>query len=73
MPESDGEYWYNLVTHEVERGKQSPGADRAGPFTSAEEAARAPQLMADRAQAWREDEAREDDWDAPPSEGARRQ
>jgi len=73
MPESDGEYWYNLVTHEVERGKQSPGADRAGPFASAEEAARAPQLMADRAQAWREDEAREDDWDAPPSEGARRQ
>lgn len=73
MPASDGEFWYNLVTRQVERGKQSPGADRAGPFATADEAARAPEILARRAADWREDEAREDEWGTPPSEDAHRQ
>ena len=33
-------YWYNLKTGEVEKGYESPAIDRAGPFETAEEAAR---------------------------------
>ena len=41
MGERDEKYWYNLKTGQVERGYQSLGIDRAGPFDSAAEAARA--------------------------------
>lgn len=57
-------YWYNLETGAVEQGYESPAIDRAGPFDTAEEAARAPQLLKERAQKWAEDEAREADWGA---------
>lgn len=57
-------YWYNLETGKVEQGYESPAIDRAGPFDTAEEAARAPQLLKERAQKWAEDEAREADWGA---------
>jgi hypothetical protein len=57
-------YWYNLETGQVEQGYLSPAIDRAGPFDTAEEAARAPQLLKERAQKWAEDEAREADWGA---------
>jgi len=57
-------YWYNLTTGKVERGYESPAVDRAGPFDTEEEAARAPKLLADRARAWAEEEAREDSWGA---------
>ncbi|HJB63819.1 MAG TPA: SPOR domain-containing protein [Candidatus Microbacterium pullistercoris] len=56
-------YWYNLKTGEVEYGRLSPAVDRAGPFDTAEEAARAPEIMEQRAKAWEEDEKREDEWD----------
>lgn len=72
MPETEGHYWYNLTTREVEHGRQSPGADRAGPFGTAEEAARAPQLIAERSRSWQEEEEREDDGDAPQAPGAQR-
>lgn len=62
MAEASEKYWYNLTTGAVERGFESPTVDRAGPFDSEEEAAKAPELMAKRSRAWAEEEAREDDW-----------
>lgn len=56
------QYWYNLETKQVEHGMRSPGIDRAGPFDTAEEAARAPEILAARSRAWAEEEAAEDDW-----------
>lgn len=67
---SDAEkYWYNLKTGDVEKGYESPAPDRAGPFDTAEEAARAPEVIQERSRAWADEEAREDDWtgDARPS------
>ena len=52
------QWWYNYKTGEVEEGPQSLGADRYGPFGSREEAARAPEIVAERARRWAaEDEA----------------
>ncbi len=62
MTGNEEKYWYNLRTGQVERGFESPSAERAGPFDSAEDAARAPQVIAARSKAWAEEEAREDDW-----------
>ncbi|MBF4560859.1 SPOR domain-containing protein [Microbacterium sp. VKM Ac-2870] len=61
MTSGDEKYWYNLTTGAVERGFESPAIDRAGPFDTAEEAAKAPQLLAERSRAWAEDDAREND------------
>ncbi|WP_127820052.1 SPOR domain-containing protein [Microbacterium sp. CPCC 204701] len=55
-------YWYNLKTGEVEKGYESPSVDRAGPFETPEEAARAPEILRERSRAWAEDEAREESW-----------
>ena len=60
------QYWYNLNTGEVERGFESPAVDRAGPFATAEEASRAPELLKRRSQAWAEEEVREDDCGSRP-------
>ncbi len=57
-------FWYNLTTGEVEKGFESPAIDRAGPFDTAEEAARAPEVLRERSRAWAEDERREDGWAA---------
>ncbi len=68
-------YWYNLTTGAVERGFESPAIDRAGPFDTAEEAAKAPELLAKRSREWAEDDAREGDWgtsgDASHTDGDR--
>lgn len=53
-------YWYNTQTGLVEEGPQSLSVDRLGPFASREEAERAPQIVAERARAWREEEAAEE-------------
>jgi hypothetical protein len=37
--------------------------DLAGPFDTAEEAARAPELLKNRTEAWEEDERRAAEWD----------
>lgn len=66
----EDKYWYNLTTGAVERGFESPSANRAGPFDTAEEAARAPEVIAARSRAWAEEDAREDAWDEPaPGDG----
>ncbi|WP_127474970.1 SPOR domain-containing protein [Microbacterium sulfonylureivorans] len=67
---SDSEkYWYNLKTGEVEKGFESPSVDRAGPFETPEEAAKAPEIMRQRSRAWAEDEARDDSWGGGATSG----
>ena len=55
------EWWFNHKTGEVEEGAQSLGSERDGPFESREEAARAPEIIAERARKWAAEEAT--DWD----------
>lgn len=52
-------YWYNLNTGEVEFGFRSPSPNRAGPFDTAEEAGRAPEIIRERSRAWADEEARD--------------
>jgi hypothetical protein len=52
------EWFYNIKTGEVEEGRQSLASDLDGPFASQEEAARAPEIIAERSRKWAEDEAR---------------
>ena len=59
MTDDSEKYWYNLTTGKVERGFVSPHVDRAGPFDTAEEAARAPEVIRERSRAWAEEERRE--------------
>lgn len=49
-------WWYNHRTGEVEEGPQSLGSDRDGPFDTRADAERAPQIAAERAKAWRDEE-----------------
>ena len=68
MSSHSKKYWYNLETGEVEHGYVSPSVDRAGPFDTAAEAARAPEIIRERSRAWAEEERREDG--TPPAAGA---
>lgn len=61
MTSGEDKYWYNFSTGAVERGFESPAIDRAGPFDTAEQAANAPQLLAQRSREWAEDDEREND------------
>jgi hypothetical protein len=54
------EWWFNLRTRQVEEGMLSPSVERAGPFESREEAARAPEIIAERSRRWAAEEADED-------------
>ncbi len=53
-------FWYNSRTGEIEVGAQSLGIDRVGPFRTREEAERAPEIIAERARKWAEEDAAED-------------
>ncbi|NEM90294.1 methionine aminopeptidase [Galbitalea soli] len=53
------DWYYNNKTGQVEEGKQSLASDLDGPFASREEAARAPEIIAERARKWAEDDAKE--------------
>lgn len=53
-------FWYNTRTKQVEEGKESLSMDRVGPFSTREEAERAPEILAERARRWAEEEAAED-------------
>jgi hypothetical protein len=50
------EWYYNIKTGEVEEGKQSIASDLDGPFPSRDEAARAPEIIAERATQWAEED-----------------
>lgn len=54
------EWWYNHVTGVVEEGPQSLGSERDGPFNTREEAARAPEIIAERARKWAAEDAADD-------------
>jgi hypothetical protein len=50
------EWFYNIKTGEVEEGRQSVASDLDGPFTSREEAERAPQIIAQRSKQWADED-----------------
>ena len=50
------EWFYNRRTGDVEEGAVSLGSDRDGPFASREEAARAPEIIAERSRKWAEED-----------------
>ena len=54
------EWWYNHTTGEVEEGAQSLSSDRDGPFESREDAARAPEIIAERARRWAAEDETDD-------------
>ena len=54
-------WWYNHRTGEVEEGPLSLSIARDGPFETRHDAERAPQIAAERAQAWRDEEDGVDD------------
>jgi hypothetical protein len=54
------QFWYNTQTHEVEDGPQSLALYRIGPFETAEEARRAPEIVRERSEAWAEEDREED-------------
>lgn len=56
------QWWYNNKTGEVEEGALSLGSDRDGPFATREEAARAPEIIAERSRRWAAEEAANDGW-----------
>ena len=60
MQDTPKEYWFNTRTSQVETGKQTLALYRLGPFATADEAKRAPQIIAERAKAWREDDEEKD-------------
>jgi hypothetical protein len=64
MQEQSVEFWFNSQTGQVEVGPQSLALHRLGPFNSREEAAKAPEIIAARAAAWR---AEEDEKDQSPN------
>jgi hypothetical protein len=49
-------YWYNTRSGEVEEGPQSLSIDRLGPFATKDEAARAPEIVQERARLIREED-----------------
>lgn len=58
------DFYYNLSTHQVEDGPQSPGSDLMGPYATREEAQRALETAAQRNDSWdREDAAWDGDAD----------
>lgn len=56
MDNEPKEYWFNTNTNEVEVGKQVAAIYRIGPFSDYESAARALEILQERAKAWREEE-----------------
>jgi hypothetical protein len=58
--EQETQFWYNTKTNKVEVGPQSIALNRIGPFATAEEAARALEIVAERARAIAEEERLED-------------
>jgi len=54
------QYWFNLKTKQVEKGLRSSSLDRVGPFDTEQEAQNAEQVIKERADAWREEERKED-------------
>lgn len=52
MSEPTGDYWYNVVTHEVEAGAQSDWTQLIGPYPTREAAEQALEKVRQRNEAW---------------------
>lgn len=50
------EWFYNNRTKTVEEGRQSLSSELDGPFATREDALRAPEIIAERARKWAEDD-----------------
>jgi len=50
------QWWYNHKTGEVEQGRKSLGLHRDGPYSTREEALRAPEIAKQRAIEWEKDD-----------------
>lgn len=59
------DFYFNLDTHQVEEGPQSPGNELMGPYATREEAERALATAARRNEQWDEDDAAWRSGDAP--------
>ncbi len=55
-PTDRDEWYYNIRTGEIERGKQSGSLSRMGPYPTREAAAEAYERAADRNEAWEEED-----------------
>ena len=53
MPETDGDWWFNLRTQAVEHGPGGPGKDRMGPYATRADAEQALEKARERNEAWR--------------------
>lgn len=54
------QWWYNHKTGAVEQGRKSLGLHRDGPFSTKEEAQRAPEIARERSARWDEEEKKRD-------------
>lgn len=54
------DYWFNTKTGLVEQGKLAAAPYRVGPFATREEAARALEILTQRAKNWANEDANED-------------
>lgn len=56
------EYWFNVVTHEVEEGPQSDWTKLLGPYPTREEAELALQKVQQRNEAWDKEDEENRSW-----------
>jgi hypothetical protein len=52
FPLTDGDWWFNLRTQQVEQGQGDPNGERLGPYATREEAAGALGRMHERTEAF---------------------
>jgi len=57
--DESSQFWYNVVTKQVEVGHQSSWKDLMGPYPSRAAAERALEHAAERTKAWDDDDARD--------------
>lgn len=57
--DTEHQFWYNLRTGAVEQGFQSPSIDRAGPFATRAEAARALEKLRENSEKWAQEDREE--------------
>lgn len=54
--DGEAQWWFNLLTKEVEHGSGAPNAERLGPYATKEEAQMALETAHARSEAWDADE-----------------
>lgn len=54
--EREEQWWFNLITQQVEQGPGAPNRERLGPYATKDEAEHALQKAAERNEAWDADD-----------------